>query len=308
DREHRRERGPRVPDRRGGPHLPRSAPGGLRGGRTALHDRHGGGGPPPHPHRGAGHGGSGGRGHRGRPAGDDRGRESGEAGREREAGPAVSEPEDFNAARERAVLRMGADEEFKALSRRWFQRSCGHRYSYHFTWLGRPIIQYPQDILAMQELIWRVKPDLVIETGIAHGGSLVFHASLLELLGGDGRVLGIDVDIRPHNRVEIERHPMRRRIDMLEGSSISEPIVEEARRRANGRERVMVVLDSNHTHEHVLRELELYSPLVRKGSYVVVFDTVIEDMPDGSFPDRPWGRGNNPATAVREFLRTNERF
>jgi cephalosporin hydroxylase len=153
-----------------------------------------------------------------------------------------------------------------------------------------------------------VKPDLIIETGIAHGGSLIFSASMLELVGGNGQVLGIDIDIREHNRIEIEKHPMFRRITMIEGSSIDDSVVEQVHDFAKGKERVLVFLDSNHTQEHVLREIEMYSPLVTKGSYLVVFDTVVEDMPDGSFADRPWGKGNNPKTAVWEFMKTNDRF
>jgi cephalosporin hydroxylase len=160
----------------------------------------------------------------------------------------------------------------------------------------------------VQELIWEVRPDLIIETGIARGGSLVFSASILELAGGDGLVLGVDIDIREHNRVEIERHPMAKRIRMIQGSSVDEGVFREVARHAEGRQRVMVMLDSNHTHEHALRELELYSPLVTKGSYLVVFDTVVEEMPDDLYADRPWGRGDNPLTAVREFLAQNDRF
>jgi cephalosporin hydroxylase len=160
----------------------------------------------------------------------------------------------------------------------------------------------------MQELIWESKPDLIIETGIARGGSLVFYASMLQLLGGQGRVIGVDIDIRPHNRVAIEGHPMAGRIEMVEGSSVAPDVVEQVTRAAAGRENVLVVLDSHHTHDHVLRELEAYSPLVKPGGYLVVFDTVIEDMPAGSFPDRPWDKGNNPGTAVRAFLTRNDRF
>lgn len=181
------------------------------------------------------------------------------------------------------------------------------KYSYNFSWLGRPIIQYPQDLVAMQELIWETKPDLIIETGIAHGGSLIFYASMLELLGGNGQVVGIDIDIRKHNRVEIEKHPMFKRITMIEGSSTEEKIVEEVRRLAEGK-KVLVCLDSNHTHEHVLHELELYTPLVSVGSYCVVFDTIIEDMPKGFFSDRPWDIGNNPKTAVRAYLEKHDEF
>jgi cephalosporin hydroxylase len=192
------------------------------------------------------------------------------------------------------------------------------KYSYGFSWLGRPIIQYPQDIIAMQEIIWSVKPDLIIETGIAHGGSLIFSASMLALLdyGGDldggsttgpkelrRRVLGIDVEIRPHNRKEIEAHPFSDRIEMFQGSSIAPETITWVMERASSYKRVLVVLDSDHTHEHVLHELEAYAPLVSAGSYCVVFDTIIEDLPEGSFPDRPWGKGNNPRTAVREYLR-----
>jgi len=196
----------------------------------------------------------------------------------------------------------------RRLTREWFIASSKFEYSYHFTWLGRPIIQFPQDIIAMQEIVWRVKPNLIIETGIAHGGSLIFYASMLELVGGNGQVLGVDIDIREHNRVEIEKHPMFKRITMVQGSSSDEVVIKQIYDFARGRNPILVVLDSNHTHAHVLRELELYSPLVTKGSYLVVFDTIIEDMPHDFFSDRPWGKGNNPKTAVWEFLKTNDRF
>jgi cephalosporin hydroxylase len=181
------------------------------------------------------------------------------------------------------------------------------QYSYNFSWMGRPIIQYPQDMIAMQEILWEVQPDLVIETGIAHGGSLVFYASILELIG-KGKVLGIDIDIREHNRREIEAHPMFKRITMIEGSSVSGDIAEQARKAAREKQSVLVVLDSNHTHEHVLKELELYSGLVTKGSYLVVFDTIIEDMLPTSFSDRLWEKGDNPKTAVWEFLKSHDEF
>ncbi|HZL99563.1 MAG TPA: cephalosporin hydroxylase family protein [Planctomycetota bacterium] len=208
----------------------------------------------------------------------------------------------------RNVERLGSDAELRALSLSWAARTAPYKYTYNFRWLGRPIIQFPQDIIAMQELIWSVRPQLVIETGVAHGGSLVFYASMLELIGGVGLAVGIDVDIREHNRAAIEQHPMSRRIRLIEGSSTSAATLEALRPLAQDAERVLVVLDSDHTHAHVLRELELYSPLVRKGGYLVVFDTIIEDMDDAFWVDRPWGRGNNPKTAVREFLSRNDRF
>jgi len=211
--------------------------------------------------------------------------------------------------KERALIhQMAGDPEVRDLARRLFIKSCDYRYSYHFTWLGRPIIQYPQDLVALQEVIWSVQPDLIVETGIAHGGSTIFYASMLELLGQDGHVVGIDIEIRPHNRAALDQHPLRRRLTLIEGSSVDESIANQVREIATSRQRTMVILDSFHTHDHVLRELELYSPLVSKGSYVVVLDTVIEDMPAGYFRDRPWDRGNSPRTAVEAFLRSNDRF
>lgn len=193
-------------------------------------------------------------------------------------------------------------------SQAFFLRSCEHRYSYNFTWLGRPIIQYPQDIVALQEIVWRTRPDVIIETGIAHGGSTVLFASLLELLGGDGRVIAVDVDIRAHNRAAIEAHPLAGRISLIEASSVELATAERVRGAIGSAQRVMVVLDSNHTHDHVRGELALYAPLVTTGCYLVVMDTVVEHMADDAFPDRPWGRGNNPMTAVREFLASDRRF
>jgi cephalosporin hydroxylase len=220
----------------------------------------------------------------------------------------MNEPEKFAAERDAAIPRMAADSNLTSTTRQWFLRSCHHQYSYNFTWLGLPIIQYPQDILALQELIWQIKPDLIIETGVARGGSLVFFASMLQLVGSDGQVLGIDIDIREHNRRAIESHPLSPRIILAQGSSIDKSIVARARALAAGKSRILVILDSNHTHAHVLAELRLYSPLVTRGSYLVVFDTVIEDLPKEHFAERPWGPGNNPKSAVREFLRQNDRF
>ena len=206
------------------------------------------------------------------------------------------------------IAEIRQDSKLKQLTQQWFVAASRRRYSYHFEWMGRPVIQFPQDIVAMQEIIWQVKPELIIETGIAHGGSLIFYASMLELLGGDRHVLGIDIDIRAHNRLEIEKHPMIKRITMLEGSSTDERIVKQVNDFAQGKQPVLVVLDSNHTHSHVLDELNLYSPLVTKGSYLVVFDTIIMDMPGDFSDDRPWNKGDNPKTAVREFLNSNDRF
>lgn len=211
------------------------------------------------------------------------------------------------------VAIQGADPALERASSAWMNLANPLKYSYHFEWLGRPIIQYPQDMVAMQEIIWSVQPDLIIETGIAHGGSLLFSASMLELNAGcggpqDAEVLGLDIDIRPHNREAIEGHPMSKRITMIEGSSIDDAVAAKVHDFARGKKRVLVILDSNHTHVHVRRELELYSSLVKAGSYLIVFDTVIEDMPEDAFPDRPWGKGDNPKTAVWEFLESNDRF
>ncbi len=211
------------------------------------------------------------------------------------------------------VERNRHDPALEEAARGFMLASTGPKYSYNFSWLGRPIIQYPQDIVAMQELIWRVQPDVIVETGIAHGGSLVLSASLLELnaiCGGsaDAFVLGVDVDIRKHNRAAIESHPMSRRIRMLEGSSTDPTVVSSVRDIVSGRQRVLVCLDSNHTHQHVLAELQAYAPLVSVGSYCVVFDTVIDELPAGSHPGRTWGPGDNPKTAVREYLRSHAEF
>jgi cephalosporin hydroxylase len=214
----------------------------------------------------------------------------------------------FEEQRKEHIEALGRDKQLREDSLAWLSHASVHKYSYNFSWMGRPIIQFPQDILAMQEIIWRVKPQLIIETGVAHGGSLVFYASMLELLGGDGAVLGIDIDIRPHNRSAIEKHPMFQRIKMLEGSSIDKHILAQAYAFARNKSPVLVGLDSMHTHSHVLAELNAYSPLVTRGSYLVVFDTVVEDMPEGMFADRPWGKGDNPKTAVWEFLKSNDRF
>ena len=208
----------------------------------------------------------------------------------------------------RQVARMAADPEVRAASKQWYNKTFEYRYPYNFTWLGRPIIQYPQDVMAVQEIIWKVKPKAIVETGIAHGGSLILSASLLELIGGDGIVIGVDIDIREHNRVEIEAHPLAKRIRMIQGSSIDEKVVAQVRQLVGDLSPVLVILDSNHTHEHVANELKLYSPMVQSGSYLLVFDTIVEFMKPDAFPDRPWGPGDNPYSAVQEFLKAQSRF
>ena len=224
-----------------------------------------------------------------------------------------SEEEQFELKRQHQIARIGADEDLKKFSRSWQRRAEEYEYVYNFTWLGRPIIQMPQDVFALQELIWSVQPDLIIETGIARGGSLIFSASMLELnasCGGpaDGEVLGIDIDIRAHNRRALEAHPLFRRISLIEGSSIAPDVVEQVSATAAQRRRILVLLDSNHTHDHVLAELRGYAQLVTVGSYCVVFDTAIDEQPAEMFSNRPWGPGNSPKTAVYEFLKTTDCF
>jgi len=235
----------------------------------------------------------------------------------------VSQYEHFKRECTEEIVRQGTDSALAAATRNWMDLANARKYSYHFEWLGRPIIQYPQDIIAMQEIMWQVRPDLIIETGIAHGGSLIFSASMLALLdmcealerGGSieptnsrRKVLGIDIDIRAHNRAAIEAHPLACRIEMIQGSSVDPEVVRQVTDIAKGYQRILVSLDSNHTHDHVLAELEAYAPLVTPGSYCVVFDTIVEDMPKELFPNRPWGPGNNPKTALREYLETHPEF
>ncbi len=218
---------------------------------------------------------------------------------------------------------LGKNVDAQALSRVWSRETNRNGYTYNFSWQDRPIIQYPQDMVAMQELIWQIKPDLIIETGIAHGGSLIFSASMLAMLdmcdaieagknldpkASKRKVLGIDIDIRTHNRRAIEAHPMASRIQMIQGSSIAPKIIKEVKEVAGKYSCVLVCLDSNHTHEHVLAELDAYAPLTTVDSYCVVFDTLIEDMPADMFPDRNWGPGDNPKTAVWEYLKTHPEF
>ena len=231
--------------------------------------------------------------------------------------------EAFKSEVESNIESLGSDADQKALALQWMMAISPHRYTHNFQWLGRPIIQFPQDMVAVQQLIWDVKPDLVIETGIAHGGSLILSASLLAMLDlteclesgnvydpakSSRKVVGVDIDIREHNKEAVENHPFARYISMVEGSSISEDTIEKVSTIAASYNRVMVFLDSNHTHDHVLAELEAYAPLTSKGSYCVVFDTLIEDLPEEFFPDRPWGVGDNPKTALRDYLSIHPEF
>jgi cephalosporin hydroxylase len=221
------------------------------------------------------------------------------------------------------VIANGLNQELLTATQVFNLLSINAKYSYNFRSLGRPVIQYPQDMVAVQELIWKIKPDLIIETGIAHGGSLIMSASMLALLDiceaidsgtvldpkkSKRKVVGLDIDIRQHNREAIEAHPMSSRIQMIQGSSIAPEVIEQVKSIAKNYQRVLVCLDSNHTHDHVLAELEAYAPLTSVGSYCVVFDTIVEDMPKSMFPDRPWGPGNNPKTAVWEYLKTHSEF
>lgn len=219
----------------------------------------------------------------------------------------MTEHERFLAERTENIRAQGQDKALVKAGLDFVGTTGKYKYSYNFSWMGRPIIQFPQDMVAMQEIIWDFKPEIIVETGIAHGGSLVYYASILELMGGEAFVLGVDIDIRAHNRAAIEAHPMAKRIKMIQGSAIDQATVDQVFEIAKGK-RALVCLDSNHTHEHVLAELRMYSPLVKKGGSLCVFDTVVEDMPEDAFPDRPWGRGDNPKTAVWEFLKENDRF
>lgn len=231
--------------------------------------------------------------------------------------------EQFKQERQARLRAYASDDSFRGLSRQWLRESMQRQYVYNFDWMGRPIIQYPQDMVAMQELVWTLRPDLIIETGIAHGGSLVLSASLLAMLDmcdaiesgvmldprqSKRKVLGIDIDIRSHNRETIEAHPMASRIAMIQGSSIDPDVVAKVQEFSQGYQRILVCLDSMHTHDHVMAELEAYASLVSVGSYCVVFDTFVQDMPPGFFADRPWDVGNNPKTAVHQWLKTHSEF
>ena len=215
---------------------------------------------------------------------------------------------EFKKERTASQREMHEDAELKQKSLDWMLHADKYKYTYNFTWMGRPVIKYPQDIVIMQELIWDVRPDLIIETGIAHGGSIIFSSSMMELLGNGGKVIAVDIEIRKHNRDAIEKHPMMKNITMLEGSSVDEKIVQQIADYAKKFKKVMVVLDSNHSHDHVFRELEMYTPLVSMDSYILLPDTFVEFFPKGYVTNRPWDVGNNPYTAMEAFLKTTDQF
>jgi cephalosporin hydroxylase len=216
---------------------------------------------------------------------------------------------EFFAERAADIEAMGKDEELRRKSIDWMQHADRYKYTYNFTWMGRPIIKFPADMVIQQELMWRLKPDLIIETGIAHGGSIIFSASMMEMMGIEGEVVGIDIDIRAHNRALIESHPMMKRITLYEGSSTSPEIVEKVKKHLAGKKCVMVVLDSLHSHAHVYDELKLYAPMVTKDSYCILPDTFIEFFPKGYYSStRPWDVGDNPYTAMKQYLSETDLF
>ena len=207
---------------------------------------------------------------------------------------------------ETCTFPLYSSEAFQVISRLWIRTGWVGKFSYNFCWMGRPVIQMPEDLLMVQEIIYKVQPHVIIETGVAHGGSSVFYASLLEILGR-GRVISIDIEIRPHNRIALEAHPLKKRITLIERNSVAPETAEEVRGLLSPDEKVMVVLDSNHTKEHVRRELELYGPLVTPGSYIVTADGLMEDLIDVPRGKPEWTR-DNPKAAVHEFLATHPEF
>lgn len=207
---------------------------------------------------------------------------------------------------EQRTIPLYSKEAFELVSQQWVRVGWNQRYPYTFTWLGRPIIQLPEDMVRAQEVIFAVRPDVLVETGVAHGGSLVYYASLFRILG-KGRVVGVDIEIRPHNRKAIEEHPLSSSITLIEGSSTEDAVVGQVRANIRGGETVMVFLDSNHTKAHVAAELEKYAPLVTKGSYIVATDGIMEDLHDVPRGAAKWTT-DNPSAAAREFAGKHEEF
>ncbi len=199
-----------------------------------------------------------------------------------------------------------SEEGFRVLSNLWMRSGWQAKYTYELAWLGIPVIQMPEDVLMMQEVIWKVRPDVIVECGVAHGGALVLYASVLELLG-KGHVVGVDVEIRKYNRLAIESHPLSHRITLIEGDSVAEETLNEVRTHIRPGDTVLVALDSLHTRAHVQAELERYAPLVTPDSYVVVFDGVMRAVADAPNAGRGW-EGDNPLEAVQKFLLENEEF
>ena len=197
-------------------------------------------------------------------------------------------------------------EALKKDSEQWIRTGWANKISYENTWLGIPIIQLPEDIMMMQELIFNVKPDIVIESGIAHGGSLILYSSLLELLG-TGKVIGVDIEIRKHNREAIEKHPMSKRIILIEGSSTDPVVIKKVAEQIDPGSTVLICIDSNHTKAHVLEELKAYSDFVTSGSYIVVFDTIMPDLVGVPGSQKSWDK-DNPLEAIKEFLKINSNF
>ena len=204
------------------------------------------------------------------------------------------------------VLDLYSPEAFEAVSRQWVRVGWNQKYQYTFSWMGRPVIQLPEDMIRMQEVIFRVKPDVIIETGVAHGGSLVFYASLCKAMD-KGRVLGIDIEIRPHNRVAIEAHPLSDRIALVEGSSTAPDTVALVKSMVIPGEVVLVILDSNHTYAHVLAELQAYAELVTPGSYIVATDGIMQDLADVPRGSPSWAT-DNPTRAASDFCGQHPEF
>ena len=205
---------------------------------------------------------------------------------------------------------LGLDKKIFQQSKDLIYNLDQYDYSYLWTWMGIPIIQLPADIMATQEVIWKTKPDIIIETGVARGGSVLFMASILEMMG-NGQVIGVDIDIRKHNRESIEAHPMSKRVTLIEGGSVDDSILKQVRANIPDGARVMVVLDSDHSRDHVLEECRAYGPMVTKDCYMVVADTLVGHLDEKEAPQnrsQVWYKGNDPLTALQEYMLESDRF